>query len=217
MSGDSACFSRTEAPVDSVCNPAGDVQELTLARSLPVAYACLNHVTLAVKLMRFLQILPAALRMFQNKVGIQVSVVKLGFPDRINHAVHSGFQRRIGADRQRIGSRFNPFAHVAVLKNSPVKFSFGFSCCNPKILKRMAFFNAGNPVVQDLFLIRNCNLNHSILNRGEKFIPYRNLFQWNRDRILLYHNCSSYVLSGCTAVVSSAAFQSDGLVWGSKL
>ena len=123
------------------------------------------------------EVSPAFIRRFDRKIRIEVAIITLGGGDQFNNLIGSFLKLSIGFLAQRPGDGFQPFRHVAVLKNHPVKLAFLKACGDAEILDRMAWLRFWNAVIERIPLVGDHHVTHKLLILSEERIADRELMQ----------------------------------------
>ena len=117
------------------------------------------------------------LRLLDGKVGVEVAVRLLGLFNQVDDLIRPGFQFFIRLPLQRVGHRFQPFGHVAVLKHHAVELPFAFLGGDAEIFNGMALFRTRNLVIQNFFLIRDHRVADQILDGGPEIVLHLAVLQ----------------------------------------
>ena len=179
VAGDALDFPGADMGGDVVRHPLHDLQKGILPRGVIVGNGSLHHVTGAVQLVAFQQILVSVLRLLDGEIGVQVAIRLLGPGDDVDHRVRPLFQIGIRPDGQGVGHPLQPFGHVAVLENHAIEFSLLQPRGDAEIGHGMALFRAGDLVIQDFFLVVNGGVQDQLLLGTPEGIPNGSLFQFN--------------------------------------
>ena len=155
---------------------AHDVQQRRLAGRLIIGDAGLDHMPGAVELVAFFQVLPFVFRLLDDEVGVQVAVRLLRAADQRDQLVRLPFQLCVRPQHQRIGRRFQPLGHVAVLEDHAVKFAPALPGRNAEVFDGVAFFRAGDRILQNRFLVGDDHVHHEVLERRPKGVFDRHVF-----------------------------------------
>ena len=126
---------------DGVCQALRHLQKLILPRGFVIGHSRLHHMAGTVKFMAFVEVLPAVLRLLDDKVGIQIAVRLLGLFNDADDLVRPGLQSGVRFHCQGKGDTLQPFRHIAVLEHHPVKFTGLHPRRNAEIFDSMALFH----------------------------------------------------------------------------
>ncbi|MNV78519.1 hypothetical protein D3C71_1720150 [compost metagenome] len=105
------------------------------------------------------EVTPTFLRCRNRKVRVQVSVRLLGPLHQIHNSINHLFESRIRRVSQAVSGSFDPFGHVAVLEDHPIKGSRFLPCRDTQVFYGVTGLRTFNFVVQCFPLVRNCFLN----------------------------------------------------------
>ena len=166
-----------EMLVDMIRHAAHDLQKPCLAGALRVGNCRLDHMSRTVQFMRLVKIRPPLIRLLDGKIGIQIPVLMLCAADQLYDLIAALLQLRIRILRQRVGSSFQPFRHVAVLKYHTVEFTVAAACAqllrrHAEILDAVAFLCSLDAVVQRVLLIRKHHILHQLPVSAEETVRY---------------------------------------------
>ena len=148
-------ISQTDTNMEQIIFPGGLMQRGT----------GFHHMPGAVKFMTFQQVCPAVPGFFYRKIGIQITIFLLAAAYERYQFIHPFRQFMIRFQKQGIGSRFQPFSHVTVLKDHSVECSGFFTCSHAKIADGVRFFCFRHFIPQDFFHIRNGHVCYKFLAR----------------------------------------------------
>ena len=126
-------FSCTKYTTDKICILSGNVQEFLLASGLIIGNCCFDHMSGCVQFVALHQVGPLLRGGIDGKIGVQVTVWLLGFPDQVNDLIRQRFQVLSSAACYSVGNGFQPFIKVCVLENNSFSLSLFFSCGNAEI------------------------------------------------------------------------------------
>ena len=155
MAWNAMLFIRSELLSDQIRQLRSDLQQSVLSGLAVVCSCRLHQMAGTVKLMAFLQILPFMIRLLNDEIGIQISILLLRLSDEIDHLIGPAHQFRIRPYREGIGHPLQPLGHIAVLKDKSVKLSFFQSRRDSVIQDRMAFFRSFYFIMKNSLLIGN--------------------------------------------------------------
>ena len=144
-----------------------------------------------VKLMAFLQILPFMIRLLNDEIGIQISILLLRLSDEIDHLIGPAHQFRIRPYREGIGHPLQPLGHIAVLKDKSVKLSFFQSRRDSVIQDRMAFFRSFYFIMKNSLLIGNHFVYDQVLHLRPERILDPDITYADLPWIFVLHNTPS--------------------------
>ena len=125
-----------------------NVKQLFLACCFIIGTGGLHHMTRAVKLVTFEQVLPALIPVLYREICIKIAVLVLCGGDFVNQFIYGSRKLIIGIECERICRRFYPFCRIAVLKHHTVKavtdiFPVKCLCGILKVLHNVALFRVG--------------------------------------------------------------------------
>ena len=125
-----------------------NVKQLFLAGSFIIGAGGLHHMTRAIKLVTFEQVLPTLFPVLYREVCIKIAVLVLCGGDFVNQFIYGSRKLFIGIECERICRRFYPFCRIAVLKHHTVKavtdiFPVKRLCGILKVLHNVALFRVG--------------------------------------------------------------------------
>ncbi len=127
--------------------------------------------------MTFGEVGPAFIRGFHREVSIEIAIFTLRCGHQFNDFIGRFLKFRIGFLTQRPGNGLQPFRHVAILKNHPVKLTILQTCGDTEILYRMAGFRLCNAVIERIPLIGDHHVAHQLLILSEERIADCELMQ----------------------------------------
>ncbi len=165
VSGDAVDFALLGADVgvDAGSDTLHYLQKAVLSCRLIIGNGRLHHMSGAVELVAFLEILPFVFRLLQDEVSVEISVRLLSLFNDGDDVVGPLLQLLIRMDDERVGNALKPLGDIAVLKDHAVEFPLFESCGNAEVGESMAFLNAGNLIIQDFLLIRDDGFRNQFL------------------------------------------------------
>ena len=193
VAGNTLDFPGADVLGNVVRHPLHDLQKGILPGGFIVGNGSLHHVTGAVQLVAFQQILVSVLRLLDGEIGVQVAIRLLGPSDDVDHRVRPLFQIGVRPDGQGVGHPLQPFGHVTVLEDHAIEFSLFQSRSNAEIGHGMALFRAGDPVMENIFLVVNGGVQNQLLLGAPEGIPDGSLFQCNRLGLFPNHGIAPFV------------------------
>ena len=172
-------FARAKHAVDMIRQPAHHVQQAALSGSLEIRHTRFNHMSGAVQFVALGQIGPALGRCFHREIGIEIAIFTLRRCDQLDHLVGGFFQFSIRLLAQRPRHGFEPFRHVAVLKDHPVELPLfqtgrdaevgdgvaGFGLCHA-IVKRIPLVGDHHIADQPLVLTKKRVVDFQLMQVG---------------------------------------------------
>ena len=125
-----------------------NVKQLFLAGSFIIGTGGLHHMTRAVKLVTFEQVLPTLIPVLYREICIKIAVLVLCGGDFVDKLIYSSRKLFIGIECERISRRFYPFCRIAVLEHHTVKavtdiFPVKRLCGIFEVLHNVALFRVG--------------------------------------------------------------------------
>ena len=125
-----------------------------------------------VELMAVPEIGPALFNSVADKVGIQITVLPLGFLQQIDCLIRVCFQLRIRLQHQFITQRLKPFAEIAVLKYHSIIGALLFPRGQTDIVNAVRRLRTGDFIIQHLPLIPQHMLMNTVHNSAQKPAGY---------------------------------------------
>ena len=144
------------------------LQQTAFTGALKIRHAGFNHMSCAVKFVAFSQVGPALAGGFYRKIGIEIAIFTLRCRDQFNDLVGGFFQFSVRFLAQRPRYGFQPFRHVAVLKDHAVELPLLEACRDAEVGDGMAGFGVLHAIVQRIPLIGDHHITHQPLILAEK-------------------------------------------------
>ena len=168
MAGAAGRALRDEAAVNAFGVFDRRIQQFALARGFKIGARRLDHVPGAVQLVRFQQVGPALVFIFDGEVGIEVPVCILRGGDEGDQLVRLRLQLFVPLGHEGVCRRFQPFRRVAVLEHHAVKavahvFAAQRLSGVDEVGGDVALFGIRRPVPQHAVLVRDDGIPHQLL------------------------------------------------------
>lgn len=130
--------------------------------------------------MAFPQVLPPFIRLFYNKIGIQIPILLLRLRNEIYDLICGLLQLRIFLCCQRESHCLQPFGYIGILEYRAVKFSFFSSCRNSEILQAVGWLRIRDTVIHGIPLVGDDCFSHQLHVLCPKRILYFYFLKINR-------------------------------------